>query len=138
MTIGSFTTIPPHEDHEELFRFCHKLAGNYGDVIIGVNADNLIEESKGFIPRIPAVQRAGWLQATWADETFVNEDLFVTEDIMSRWRPNIFIVGADWISRDIQKQTGLTTQRLNDWGCVLAFAPTLNRVHSADIDGRNK
>ncbi len=140
LVVGSFTTIPLHDDHRELMQYAWLLSGGsgseVGEITVGVNADHLIEGTKGFTPELPAQERADYFRLHgYADHSFVNNDLKISEQIFESYDPQIYLVGADWYGKepDIMEQTGLTFEMLNWYKCSLVFAPTLNRIHSADL-----
>lgn len=134
MTVGSFDCL--HSEHIELFKWCRRVAGDSGRVIVGINDDNFIRKTKGRAPIIPVQHRDATVIALGVvDETFINDqdDLRL---MITRSAPDILMVGSDWHSRDYFAQTGLDWEFLLSRGVALLYAPSEGKVHSADFRER--
>lgn len=138
LTIGSFD--PLHSEHIDLFKWCRRLAGKGGEVIVGINSDHFIKRTKGRYPLVPENHREQVvLFLKSVDFTFVNHDVDDFVKSLRTLRPKLIVVGSDWHSRDYFAQTNLSWDLLTESQTALVYAPSFGRVHSSDfrkkIDG---
>lgn len=131
LTVGSFDLL--HPDHLSLFWNCRRIAGDGGQVIVGVNSDRFYEECRGYAPVMDADSRKSLVaELRDVDETFVNDDASL-ENWIRLHEPDILVLGSDWATRDYMSQMGLTWRMLKTHDVALAFVPSPESIHSSDI-----
>lgn len=133
LTVGSFDLL--HFGHLYLLEECAKL----GKVIVGLNTDEFIERYKGKKPVMKYFERESMLLAQQSvyevHENTGCEDMTVLVDEVC---PNYIVVGSDWLNKDYLKQTGLTTDYLEEMEISLVFVPRHFSISSTEIKERIK
>ncbi len=134
LTVGTFSSL--HEDHHVLLSACRFIAGENGELIVGINSVEFVERKKGFIPE-SYIERLNKIESLHVvDSFFENHD-----DSLYSWvdelRPDLLAVGSDWHSRDYLSQIGMTWKELWHLGCSIVYVPSLERVHSSDLRKKN-
>lgn len=133
LTVGSFDIF--HFGHLYLLEECAKL----GQVIVGLNTDDFIERYKGKKPVMKYFERESMLNAQQSVyEVLENtgcEDMTVLVDKVC---PDYIVVGSDWLNKDYLKQTGLTTDYLEEMEISLVFVPRHFSISSTEIKERIK
>lgn len=132
LTVGSFTLL--HTDHLRLIRKCRQLAGPDGRLVVGINSDDMVVNSKGFLPEFHDANRAALMFALkGVDEAYINYDNNILEQIKTHSITNL-VVGGDWLyPKDYLLQIGCTQEDLWEQDCVLTFVPTMNEHHSSEL-----
>ncbi len=134
LTVGSFTLL--HLDHFRLFETCRRIAGDDGEVIVGVNGDEMIREEKGFRPEINQDDRIEMIRGIrFVDEVFLNEYADFSEHIIN-YQPNFIVVGSDWYGRDYLERIGVDFGYLGSIGCPLVFHASTQSYHSSELRGK--
>lgn len=133
LTCGSFDLL--HFGHLYLLEECAKL----GTVYVGLNTDEFIERYKGKKPVMKYIERESMLLAQQSvyevHENTGCEDMTVLVDKIA---PQYIVVGSDWLTKDYLKQTGLTTEYLEEKEISLVFVPRHFSISSTEIKERIK
>ena len=133
LTVGTFDLT--HFGHLYLLEECAKL----GQVIVGLNTDDFIERYKGKKPVMKYFERKSMLNAQQSVyEVLENtgcEDMTV---LVNEVCPDYIVVGSDWLNKDYLKQTGLTTDYLEEMEISLVFVPRHFSISSTEIKERIK
>lgn len=128
LTIGSFD--PVHVDHVLLFRRCERYAD---EVVVGVNSDRFYETYRKAPPmfteneRLQQVRRLGYA-------AMLNDG--PGRELIKDVRPDIIVVGHDWLDRGYLEQIGVTPEDLQNWKVALLFVPRGDTISSSDIRER--
>lgn len=127
LTLGSFEII--HVGHVALFRECWKLAGEYGQVIVGVNSDEFMTKFKRE-PCIPYQQRAEMVRSIRYVNMVVPNDGLDQPGLIEESKPHILAVGVDWATKDYYSQIGVTPEWLHERDISLVYVA---HEHTTDI-----
>lgn len=119
----------PHAGHLELLEYCRAFAGKHGKVIVALNKDEFIKRFKGHAPIMSFDQRKKILSTfKWVDEVVENignEDSKIT---IGKVKPDIVLIGMDWVERDYCKQMQFNTDWLNENKISLIYVPRTTGV----------
>lgn len=128
-----------HDGHVELLSYCRMFAGwgSGNEVIIALNTDDFVKRYKGKTPVLNYQQRATILKATkFVDEVVPNEDGEDSRSTILKVRPNIIVIGMDWLEKDYCKQMNFTPEWLNDNEISLVFVPRTTGESTSHIKNR--
>jgi len=135
LTIGTFDLL--HRGHLNLFHACYKIAGQGGQVYVGVNTDEFVEKYKGLRPVQSHIDR--WLVVSALRVVHAacdNRDNGVT--LIRRIQPDVLVVGSDWAKKDYYAQIGITAEELEEQGTLLVYVPYTPGISSTSIKERLK
>ena len=104
-TNGCFDII--HRGHIELFRFCKVLAGEDGEVIVGIDSDNKVRKDKGKTRPINSLEdRMAVLYSSIFIDKVIPFDTSNELDKTIKWiRPHVIVIGSDWKDKDVIGQS---------------------------------
>lgn len=86
-----------HPGHLYALRQCRELAGPDGEVIVGLNTDDFIEQFKGHRPVQTYLERAEVLAACrYVDRVVPNLGGADSKPVLEAVMPDIIAVGPDW------------------------------------------
>lgn len=135
-TGGTFNLF--HEGHVELLEYCKLLAGE-GKVVVALNTDEFVSRFKGKAPTMTYSQRRTVLLATkYVDEVIPNYDGEDSKPAILDIKPDMVVVGMDWLEKDYCKQMSFTPKWLNDHNIALCYVPRTRGVSTTDIKERVK
>jgi glycerol-3-phosphate cytidylyltransferase len=137
LTIGTFDLL--HPGHVALFERCFELAGEKGNVSVGVNTDDFIKRYKGKYPVMSLVERLEMVRAIrWVDDVLINKWNEDCRPLIDEAQPDLLVVGSDWVERDYLKQTMLSREYLERRNVGLLFLPYTAGISTTDIKARLK
>lgn len=126
-----------HLGHLFVLRQCRELAGLDGEVIIGLNTDEFVEEFKGHRPVQPLAERMEIVAALrYVDRVVVNTGGTDSRPVLEAVQPDIIAVGHDWFSPDDSKycrQMGFSKQWLAERGIRLHYMRWLPGYSSTNL-----
>ena len=114
----------PHVGHIDILRWCRNLAGN-GRVIVSLNTDEFVERFKGHKPTMCFEDRKTMLLAfkELVDEVVTNEYGQDSKPTILKVKPDIIVVGSDWMKKDYFKQMSFTPEWLEEHKIALCYIP---------------
>ena len=122
LTTGTFNLC--HAGHIRLFEFCSQ----FGEVIVGINADPYLWKKYGKDKTIPLTDRAFVLNAC----KFVDKVVVFTEEeptkLISKIKPDLYVKGPDYLDKDIPEK-----EILNKLNIMLAIQPAEKEYNSSEL-----
>lgn len=118
-----------------MFERLKKLAGDDGELILGLNSSEFILNCKGKLPYYDYHQRMLNLKTLpTVDDVVANVAGADLKPTLQLVKPDILAVGSDWhYPKDYLKQINVTFKWLAMNGILLVYVPSLEREHSSDI-----
>lgn len=129
LTIGTFDT--PHMGHAYLFKECEK----YGEVIVGVNTDQFVEDYKGQSPLYDWKERCNIIRAM-GYHTMPNDS--AGRELIQTVRPNVLAIGSDWARKNYYGQIGVTQDWLDQLRISMLYIPRIGTLSSTELKERAK
>ena len=118
LTIGTFDLL--HTGHRHIFA----RAAAYGELLVGVNSDRFVSRYKGRPTAEPeAVRMAKVERLDDVADVYLNDG--PGHELIDELRPDLLVVGSDWVDRDYLGQIGCTRAELERIGCDLLFVARL-------------
>lgn len=137
LTIGTFDLL--HPGHVALLERCVELGGERAHVSVGVNTDDFIKRYKGSYPVMSLVERLEMLRAIrWVDDVLINKGNEDCKVLIDEVKPDLLVVGSDWLGKDYLKQTGLTREYLERRNIALVFLPYTVGISTTQLKARLK
>jgi glycerol-3-phosphate cytidylyltransferase len=137
LTIGTFDLL--HPGHVALLERCVELGGERAHVSVGVNTDDFIKRYKGSYPVMSLVERLEMLRAIrWVDDVLINKGNEDCKVLIDEVKPDLMVVGSDWLGKDYLKQTGLTREYLERRNIALVFLPYTVGISTTQLKARLK
>jgi glycerol-3-phosphate cytidylyltransferase len=122
LTIGTFDLL--HVGHIDLFNTCRELAGEGGTVFVAINTDEFVEKYKGKRPIIHQEDRIVMVDACrYVDFAYFHESGEDCRDTIEKVKPDILVVGSDWLSKNYLNQIGILPHYLEENNICLVYAP---------------
>jgi glycerol-3-phosphate cytidylyltransferase len=135
LTIGTFDLL--HPGHVALLERCVELGGERAHVSVGVNTDDFIKRYKGSYPVMSLVERLEMLRAIrWVDDVLINKGNEDCKVLIDEVKPDLLVVGSDWLGKDYLKQTGLTREYLERRNIALVFLPYTVGISTTQLKAR--
>lgn len=136
MTVGTFDNF--HEGHRALLKWCRRLMPMEGQLIVGLNSDLFVSQYKGrSVVQSWDERRKAILGQLLANQVVMNPQQREGDSMLSlleEWRPDLLVVGDDWMGPHYLDQIGVTLDELWQLKTTLAFKPRgPNPVHSSDL-----
>ena len=126
-----------HPGHLFVFRQLRDLAGVNGEVVVGLNGDDFVEEFKGHPPVQTYEQRfAMLLSMRDIDRVVPNTGGADSRPMIEVVRPHIIAAGHDWYSDDDSRycrQMGFTKEWLADRGIRLSYLKWMEGYSSTNL-----
>lgn len=126
-----------HVGHLYVLRQMRELAGPDGEVIIGLNTDEFVEEFKGHRPVQSYLERAEIVAAIrYVDRVIPNVGGADSRPVLDVVQPDVIAVGRDWWSEDDSKycrQMGFTKEWLAERGIRLHYLRWLPNRSSTNL-----
>lgn len=131
-TQGSFDLI--HSGHLSLLKRCKRL----GRVVVSLLSDEAYLIYRGYQPAKPYSERKIILEATNLVDEIIVGDNTKTKEELEKIKPDMVVVGTDWVGKNIYKQYGVDREWLDKKSIVLAFLPYTENISSTIIRERIK
>ena len=128
LTIGTFDVT--HIGHAILFKRCQEL----GNLTVGVNSDEFIEEYKGRLPLYTYEERAALISKL--GYTVMKNDS-AGRELINEVQPDIIVIGSDWLRKDYLAQIDVTPDYLDENDITLVYVPYTQGISSTDIKRRS-
>jgi len=137
-TGGTFDMI--HRGHLDLLEWCRAFATESGEVIVALNTDEFVEQYKGTRPIIPYEDRKAMLEAftSLVDVVIENTGGEDSKPAIMDVKPDIIVVGSDWLMKDYCAQMNFTPEWLEEQKIALAYVPRHLPVSTSKIKERVK
>lgn len=137
LTIGTFDLL--HYGHMALFERMVELGGFNAHVSVGVNTDDFVKAYKGTYPVMSLVERLEMLRSIrWVDDVLINTGNEDCRPLIDEVRPELLVVGSDWVGKDYLKQTKLSRDFLEARNCGLLFLPYTEGISTTQLKARIK
>lgn len=108
-----------------------KRAAQYGDLYVGVNSDEFVEEYKGRRPVHTFAKRSLDVVSVACVKGVVrNKD--AGRSLLYVLKPDLLVVGSDWIEGEYLEQIGLDHDELVDLDIEVLFIPRTPGVSSTE------
>lgn len=128
----------PHLGHVNFLRLCKKFFPD-SYLIVALNTDEFVETYKGFKPFFTYAERDRLLRLVeYVDEVVPNHGGADSRLTILDQKPDVIVIGNDWLQRDYCKQMGFDAQWLTDHGIALCFIPHTDGVSATEIKKRLK
>lgn len=135
LTIGTFDLL--HPGHISLFERMVELGGFNAHVSVGVNTDDFVRAYKGKYPVMSLVERLEMLRAVrWVDDVLINKGNADCRPLIDEVKPDVLVVGSDWVEKDYLAQTKLSREFLESRGISLLFLPYTAGISSTALKAR--
>lgn len=135
LTMGTFDL--PHSGHMYLFKQCRAIAGQDGEVHVGVNPDEFIQEFKGRLPAQPLDERLAILFAVKYIDYLHATPGADAKSLIERVNPDFIVIGSDWAPpKDYYGQLSITQEWLADRDIALLFLDRLGDTSSTNLKTR--
>jgi len=133
-TGGTFDV--PHVGHVNFLRQCKEyFPDSY--LILGLNTDEFIEEFKGKKPIFSYEERKKLLETiNYVDEIIPNTGGKDSKPAISIAKPDVIIIGSDWLKKDYLKQMDFTEEWLRDQHIALIYIPYTDIISTTEIKKR--
>ena len=135
LTIGTFDML--HPGHLDLFQWCRNLAGKDGTVVVAVNRDEFVERYKQKRPILSLTERSSLVESCKTiDEVVIHE---ADEDCLptiEKIKPDILVVGSDWLKKDYLKQINVSASYFEDHHIALVYIPRSRDLSTTEIKKR--
>lgn len=130
LTIGTFDVF--HRGHLRLLQRCSQ----YGLTEVGVNSDEFITKYKGKAPIMSYTERASIIQDlgyhVWKNE----QPDGTVRDVIKKSKPDLLVIGSDWLAKDYLLQIGLDSVYLEDNNISLLYIPYTREISTTEIKRR--
>ena len=126
----------PHLGHLNFFRQC-KFLFPKSWLTIALNTDEFIEKFKGKPPLFSYEEREKFLKTIeYIDKIVPNIEGADSTKTILIYKPNVIIIGSDWLEKDYCKQMGFNAQWLRDHGITLVYVPYTEGISTTEIKRR--
>lgn len=135
LTMGTFDL--PHTGHFHLFEQCRKIAGEGGEVHVGVNPDEFIAQFKGRPPVQTYEERTSILRGSrWID--FIHQTPGPdAKPLIELVQPDFLVIGVDWAPpKDYYGQLQITQEWLAEREIALLYLDRLGDHSSTNLKAR--
>ncbi len=124
--------------HIDLFKWCRKIAGKKGKVIIALNTDSFVKRYKGKTPSMCFGDRKALLEALQGlvDLVITNKKGEDSKPAILQARADVIIVGSDWLKKDYMKQMNFTPEWLEKHRIALMYIPRYIDISSSRVKER--
>ena len=135
-TGGTFDV--PHAGHVNFLRLCKEYFPNCY-LIVSLNTDEFIERFKGTRPLFSYDERKNLIERVeYVDEVVPNigeEDSKITILNLNK-KPDIVIIGSDWLNKNYLKQMNFTEEWLRENKIALMYIPYTDIISTTIIKER--
>lgn len=135
-TGGTFD--PVHAGHVKFFRDIKTLFPQSYLVVV-LNQDDFIESYKGYKPKFSYEERKKLLLSVeYINGVIPNEGGADSTITILKVKPQLIVIGNDWLERDYCKQMGFTAKWLTEHQIALLYLPLLEGISNTEIKKRVK
>lgn len=127
LTIGSFDV--PHFGHAYLFKECER----YGNLTVGVNSDEFIEQYKGQRPIYEYEERTKLIRMLGYE---VVKNTSAGRELVDLVQPDVLVIGGDWARKDYYSQIDVTPDYMDENEITMIYVPRMGTVSTSDIKER--
>ena len=114
----------PHTGHMELFDYCRRYAGKHGKVVVALNTDEFVFRFKKVYPIMTYEERKKIISNIKSiDKVIVNIGNEDSKKTILKVKPDVVIIGMDWIKRDYCKQMNVNANWLNKHKIAVIYVP---------------
>ena len=133
-TGGTFDV--PHIGHVIFFEQCkYYFPDSY--LVVSLNSDEFIEEFKGKKPYFTYEERYKNLTyISYIDEIILNSGGADSKIAIEKVKPDVVIIGQDWLDKDYCKQMGFNAKWLSENKISLCYIPRYADISSTLIRER--
>jgi len=124
----------PHLGHANLIRRVQALGF---EVVVAVNGDRFVFENRGYVPLYDEFERMGLVNQLGV-ETVVVPTMFSQGRIISRYSPDVIVLGMDWFGKDLHKQFAVEEGFFEANKIGFLFLPRTPGVSSSELKRRLK
>lgn len=129
----------PHAGHLELLEYCRLYAGKHGKVIVSLNRDQFVKKFKAKSPTMYYDERKRMLSNfKWVDKVVENSGDEDSRLAIKKVKPNLVVIGMDWVERDYCKQMGFDEDWLNENKIAVVYVPRTTGLSTTLIKKRIK
>ena len=122
-----------HAGHVQFLRKC----SHYGLVTVALNTDEFVERFKGKRPVMTFAERYEVVSACkYVNEVIANISGEDSKSTIEAVRPDLIIVGDDWLKKDYYSQMGFTQKWLDDRHISLIYVPYTKNISTTEIKKR--
>lgn len=136
-TGGTFDLF--HHGHMKLLRFCERLAGPDGQVVVAVNSDEFVNAFKNERPVLDLCDRlASVYQFMPKAQLLICSDYDSREliETQSAYPINYVVIGNDWLGKDYLSQMNFTREWLEQHDISIVFVPYTSAISATEIKRR--
>lgn len=134
-TGGTFDLF--HYGHVGLLRQCRAIAGPNGTVTVGLNTDEFVALYKDRAPVMTYAEREIVLGACrYVDEVIPNVGGHDSKPAIDGARPDVLVIGSDWLNKDYHAQLSVTPQWLDERGITIRYVPYTEGISTSSIRKR--
>lgn len=134
-TGGTFDVL--HPGHMDLLAVCKVIAGDRGEVVVGLNRDEFVKRFKGKAPVCTYDEREIMLSTCrYVDRVVANKGDENSKIILEEIKPTFIVIGDDWATKDYYAQMGISAEWLRKRGCALIYVARLRPLSSTEIKER--
>lgn len=119
-----------HYGHARLF----ERAAKFGPLSVGVNSDRFVLEYKG--RRAEQTERTRMQQCRiglGVEAVYLNDGGGI--ELIKRLRPDILVIGTDWLDKDYTGQLDTTAERLAELQVSVLFLPRTIGISTTELRG---
>ena len=127
LTLGTFDI--PHMGHAIFLKRCAAL----GDLTVGVNSDEFVEEFKGSRPVFSWAERCRLLQLMGYQ---VRMNRSAGAELIYAVQPDLLVVGTDWTTKTYYNQIDISQNGLDVLGVTLLFMGYQSIISTTKIKER--
>lgn len=127
LTLGTFDIV--HAGHINLLHECQV----YGEVYVGLNTDDFVEQYKGKRPLFNYLERHQLLKPH-CDTILPNDS--AGRELIDIVRPDLLVIGSDWLKKDYLKQIDVTPGWLEARQIKLLYTTYTPVISSSEIARR--
>ncbi len=133
---GTFDVLTP--GHIDLFKWARLVAGKEGKVVVALNTDEFVARFKKHRTIMCFEERKALLSALGGlvDEVITNTGCEDSKISILKAKPDIVIVGSDWLRKDYCKQMSFTPEWLEKHHIALMYIPRCLDISSSKIKER--
>ena len=127
-TQGSFDIL--HRGHINLLNKCNQIGT---EVYISLLSDKAYTDYRGYPPAVSFEERKAVIRALSNSGIIIEGDNTKTKEEIEKIKPDLIIIGSDWIKKDLFAQYGIDKDYLFDRGISLMYIPYTKGVSSTQI-----
>lgn len=136
LTVGTFDI--PHIGHYHLFKQIKDLFPQ-SYLVVAVNKDGFIKRFKGKTPVFNYKKRSEMVGLIdLVDKVVCNEGDEDSKVVIEKVKPDVIVVGSDWMRKDYCKQMSFTPEWLEEKHIALVYIPRYIEMSTTMIKEKTK